>query len=245
MVSLSDGHVYLPASGCASHVIWQGRFEWRLFTTSFVEHCIKTSLIYIYNLFYHICPGLSICLIWGRNSAPFPMQNSIFFSQFRPQVFPIWLLEKKLKKRGKKNDKFERNSMWNRTWISISTVCLKKHVHLNMLKDSCIMDNKMSCYFFQILSKTPLFFPIPRAPGPSPKRGCESPAVIFVYSKIKVSIQNKREFHSKIFRKLISFSKRGRIKIRIEKLQLRDFWYAPFYVGMKEFHRVTMKYEWK
>ena len=30
-------------------------------------------------------------------------------------------------------------------------------------------------YFFPILRKTPLFFPIPRAPGPSPKKGCESP----------------------------------------------------------------------
>ena len=60
---------------------------------------------------------------------------------------------------------------------------------------------------------------------------CFITSVIFVYSQIKVSIKNKREFHSKIFRKLISFSRRGHIKIRIEKLQLRDFLIRPLLRG--------------
>ena len=37
------------------------------------------------------------------------------------------------------------------------------------------MDNKICLVFFPTLRKTPLYFPIPRAPGPSPKKGCESP----------------------------------------------------------------------
>ena len=41
--------------------------------------------------------GLSICLIWGRYSDPFPMQNSIFF----PYLDPKFSKFDSLKKNGK------------------------------------------------------------------------------------------------------------------------------------------------
>ena len=52
--------------------------------------------------------GLSICLIWGRNSAPFPMQNIIvsFFPNLDPKFSQFDSLRINWKK-GEKNDKFE------------------------------------------------------------------------------------------------------------------------------------------
>ena len=117
-------------------------------------------------------PGLSICLIWGRYSAPFPMQNSIFFSQFRPKVFPIWLLYEK------KNGKVE-NKMINSIIIIREIEVAKGPMQDTWctIKGNKYMDNKICLGLFPILRKTPLFFPIPRAPGPSPKKGCKSPAI--------------------------------------------------------------------
>ena len=62
-------------------------------------------------------------------------------------------------------------------FLKARTICINVHVHFNMLKETSIWIENMSCYFFPILSKMPLFFPMPRAPGPSPKKGCESPAL--------------------------------------------------------------------
>ena len=40
----------------------------------------------------------------------------------------------------------------------------------------------MSCFFPNFKENT-VFFPIPRAPGPSPKKGCESPEMACSTSK--------------------------------------------------------------
>ena len=78
----------------------------------------------------------------GPIFSPIPNAKLYLFSQFRPQVFPIWLLKKNWKS-GEKNDNFENNDTWNPnsdcmldTWYTI--------------KGNKYMDKQnMSCFFSQ------------------------------------------------------------------------------------------------
>ena len=52
-------------------------------------------------------------------------------------------------------------------WISKSTVFIKMHVHLNMLKETSIWKTKDVLLFFPNFKQNAAIFPIPRAPVPN------------------------------------------------------------------------------
>ena len=100
-------------------------------------------------------------------SAPFPMQNSVFFPNLYPKFSQFDSLKKKWKS-GEKNDP----SLSQAQLVKAMQHLIQKYQGQNtwFLK-VCLV------FFFPILRKTLLFFRIPRAPGPSPKNGCESPGI--------------------------------------------------------------------
>ena len=106
------------------------------YQTICVQYGLSNRVCVQYELSYHVCvqygwSNMYVCSMEYQTllcvhraldlpnlgpiySAPFPMQNRIFFSQFRPQVFPIWLFEKKLKNSGEKMTNLSRIvRVWN------------------------------------------------------------------------------------------------------------------------------------
>ena len=108
--------------------------------------------------------GLSICPIWADIRPHSQCKIVSFFPNLDPKFSQFDSLKKKWEK-WRKNDKACNTSM-TEYLISKGTLTIKGNKY---------MDNKICRFFSPILRKTPLFFPIPRAPGPQSQKGVQEP----------------------------------------------------------------------
>ena len=72
-------------------------------------------------------------------------------------------------------------------YLISNTALIVCKIHDVQLKERSIWITKY-VFFSQFKGKHRYFFPIPRAPGPSPKKGCESPGSLFLYFIYLVSV---------------------------------------------------------
>ena len=115
-------------------------------------------------------PGLSITRFWGRNSTPFLMPKSMFFSQFQT-----------------KNSQFEKKKKIVFVFFVLFSIFISYNTNTEHIVLHYISRKKVSLIIginlametsyirtmsnFPILVKTPRIFPIQWAPAPFPKRG--------------------------------------------------------------------------
>ena len=141
-----------------------------------IDHASKYRIYEIYHYFgAHFTEirhftGLSITRLWGRNSAPFPMPKSIFFSQFQT-----------------KNSQFEIFFFFFFFFFFLFSIFISYNTNTEHIVLHYISRKKVSLIIginlametsyirtmsnFPILVKTPRIFPIHWAPAPFPKRG--------------------------------------------------------------------------
>ena len=152
----------------------------------------KHPLLTLTNNFFCPITGLLICLISGRYSAPFPMQNSIFFPNLVPKFSQFDSLGKKNWKSGEKKTINWKIIIYCEL-ISKSTLIVCK-IHDVQLKETSIWITKYVLVFPNFKENTAIFsqFQGPRAPVP--KRGMralyyvlvvfQSPSVIFLQRRM-------------------------------------------------------------
>ena len=118
----------------------------------------------------HEYTGLSITRFWGRNSAPFPMQKSMFFSQFQT-----------------KNSQFDKKKFFFFFFLSLFHIIQIQNILYYIIyqekKVSLIiginlaMETSFDNVKFPNFSQNAANFPNSIGPGPIPKKGCESPDI--------------------------------------------------------------------